>query len=214
MTKIIAFSDTHNDHNMLQIPSADIAIHAGDACIKGNYTEVRSFLEWYVKQPFKYKIYVPGNHDAKMYTHPELQSLAREYGIYVLFNDLIEIEGISIYGNATTFPSEDRIDAESDLWDNKDTVWNNMPHNCDIVVTHIPPKNILDEADRGAHIGCSYLRDEVSIKKPKIHIFGHCHEKRNHVLYNGVTRFMNVACKDAGYNTVGLTGVEVKLDEK
>lgn len=209
--KIIAFSDTHNDHFSLKLPPADLAIHAGDAGIKGSYTEIRDFLGWYVKQPFKYKIYVPGNHDKKMYTNPELQSLAREYGIHVLLDDTILIEDLVIYGNATTFPSEDRIVEHSELWEKKENAWSNMPHNADIIVTHLPPKNILDHCARGANIGCSGLTDEIKLKYPKIHIFGHCHETRDHWLYNGVTKFINVACKDEMYNTVNLSGTEIVL---
>jgi len=209
--EIVAFSDTHNDHAKLQLKPADIAIHAGDAGIKGNYTEIRSFLQWYVKQPFKYKIYVPGNHDKKMYTNPELESLANEYGIHVLFNDTIVIEGIIVHGNATTFSSEDRIDYDSEIWEKKKTCWAGIPDNCDILVTHIPPYGILDEADRGANIGCSELKKIVESKSPKIHIFGHCHEKMNYTLNNGRTTFMNVCCKDHNYFTTNVEGKRFKL---
>lgn len=208
---IIAFSDTHNDHDNLKLPSADIAIHAGDACIKGNFTEVKNFLQWYVKQPFKYKIYVPGNHDKKMYTHKDLKDLSKEYGIYVLYDDLITIEGVRIYGNATTFTSEDRIEPISDLWDKKKIAWCNIQKNIDILVTHIPPKGILDQANRGANIGCSFLRKTVENINPKIHIFGHCHEDQGKVFDNGRTKFMNVACKDRSYVTTDIVGTKIEL---
>ena len=47
----------------------------------------------------------------------------------------------------------------------------------DIMLTHGPPKNILDKTDFGEeHVGCPHLRRAVERCKPRVHCFGHIHE--------------------------------------
>ncbi|KAL9094204.1 MAG: hypothetical protein Q9165_003619 [Trypethelium subeluteriae] len=47
--------------------------------------------------------------------------------------------------------------------------------NIDIMMTHGPPKNILDECPQG-HQGCDDLLRAASRAKPRLHCFGHIHE--------------------------------------
>lgn len=50
----------------------------------------------------------------------------------------------------------------------------------DIMMTHGPPRGILDEASGGgwmsAHVGCDALLTAVSRARPKLYCFGHIHE--------------------------------------
>lgn len=211
--KILAVSDTHNEHEKLTIGSGDILIHAGDAGVKGNFTEIKAFLDWFVKQNYKYKVFVPGNHDSKMYTHPDLIKLAEDYGISVLHNDSVIIEGVHIFGVSKTFPSEDRVEN----FEEREKAWGCIPKKVDILVTHIPPKGILDLSDRGQNIGCSELKKVVYEQAPLFHVFGHCHEyagwqvhKPNLLVFND-TKFMNVAVKDRNYDLINYKGYEIRL---
>jgi Icc-related predicted phosphoesterase len=55
--------------------------------------------------------------------------------------------------------------------------WNLIPSNIDILMTHMPPKQILDKTYLGKHWGCSFLKEKVLGEiKPKVHVFGHVHE--------------------------------------
>ena len=54
--------------------------------------------------------------------------------------------------------------------------WAMIPNGIDIVVTHGPPMGILDRTDRGEHVGCADLRDQMAILRPRLHVFGHIHE--------------------------------------
>ena len=47
--------------------------------------------------------------------------------------------------------------------------------NVDIVMTHGPPKGILDECGQG-HVGCPQLLRALRRVKPRMHCFGHIHE--------------------------------------
>lgn len=60
-TSVIAISDTHGRHRELQIPGADIIIHAGDACTDGDLDQLADFFDWYAGLPVRYKIFVPAN---------------------------------------------------------------------------------------------------------------------------------------------------------
>lgn len=47
----------------------------------------------------------------------------------------------------------------------------------DIMLTHGPPKNILDKTAFGeGNVGCPHLRRAVGRCKPRVHCFGHIHE--------------------------------------
>ena len=215
-------SDTHNEHSTLgrlNDLSCDVLIHSGDATTKGNYTEGLSFLWWFVKQPAKYKILVPGNHDRKIKTHSELISLARDMGIIVLKDDLLELNGLRIYGACRTFGSHDkdnpvdssmpepmqqyvlkrRAEAAAQKKAERVEAWKNIPEGLDLLVTHMPPFNILDENLEGEPCGCIELRNKVLKVKPKIHVFGHIHEQGGKSLSNGDTKFYNCACMNRQY---------------
>jgi hypothetical protein len=46
----------------------------------------------------------------------------------------------------------------------------------DIMVTHGPPMDTLDQTHRGENVGCQHLASAVERCKPRLHIFGHIHE--------------------------------------
>ncbi|KAM0801491.1 40S ribosomal protein S8e [Usnea florida] len=46
----------------------------------------------------------------------------------------------------------------------------------DIMLTHGPPKDVLDETDKGEKVGCDHLLRAVTRCKPRLHCFGHIHE--------------------------------------
>lgn len=51
-----------------------------------------------------------------------------------------------------------------------------IPVTVDIVITHGPPKGILDRTD-GRYAGCPRLFQAVARAKPRLHCFGHIHER-------------------------------------
>ena len=50
-----------------------------------------------------------------------------------------------------------------------------MPNNIDLLITHGPPFEILDQGDDGIHAGRPQLPKKVTEINPKAHIFGHVH---------------------------------------
>ena len=52
---------------------------------------------------------------------------------------------------------------------------NPIPQNVDIVMTHGPPKGILDSCSQG-NVGCENILQVIRKVKPMMHCFGHIHE--------------------------------------
>lgn len=207
MTKIIAISDTHNKHNQIKIPECDILIHAGDATGRGRESEVRNFAKWFNKQPAKYKIFVPGNHEVDLENNlPYSKKWFEEEcssGI-MLINQEVTIKGIKIFGSPVTpwfhnwawnkYPNE------------LDTFWEEtIPEGTNILITHGPAVGILDQvtyADgtpKSGFLGCYHLLERIRAVKPDLHFCGHIHSGHGEKHIDG-TSFYNVSICDEMYS--------------
>lgn len=52
-----------------------------------------------------------------------------------------------------------------------------VPENVEILLTHTPPQNILDQTHRRKHAGCAHLAARLqSLNACRLHVFGHIHE--------------------------------------
>lgn len=58
------------------------------------------------------------------------------------------------------------------------SLWEKIPLDSDIVVTHTPPKFHCDETRERRSVGCEILRNELWRIRPRLHICGHVHESR------------------------------------
>ena len=178
MKKIICISDTHGKHEQLNydLPEGDMIIHAGDISNVGRIDEINQFTQWFSNLPYKYKIFIAGNHDFgfERIRHSNEIGISIPHGVIYLQDEMVEIEGIKIYGSpwqpefydwAFNLPRGEKI-AEK---------WNMIPENLDILITHGPPHGILDDTIQGMRVGCEDLYKRVVEVKPKYHIFGHIH---------------------------------------
>lgn len=199
--KIIAISDTHNLHDKLVIPECDILIHSGDATGRGHMEEIIPFLNWLSKQPAKYKVFVPGNHDWGFEKQPELyRNECSERGITLLMDEMAELDGIKIWGSpvqpffcAWAFNRHRGEDIKKH--------WDLIPKGIDILVTHGPPYGFLDENMLGQRCGCEDLLYKILEVRPKAHVFGHLHDGYGQKSFDGI-KFYNAASCDERYNCV------------
>lgn len=191
--RIVAISDTHNRHDELILPDGDVLIHSGDATIQGTSPEIHEFAMWWNKQKYKYKVFVPGNHDWGFQIRRQLSSTL----IANLVDEGREIEGLKVWG-APWQPNY--YDWAFNLARGKDIAahWDLIPEDTDILVTHGPPHGILDENSSGLCSGCYDLRSKVAQIKPKLHIFGHIHEGYGEIRLDG-THFVNASACDRTY---------------
>jgi len=203
MFKIVTISDTHWRFNEIEVPECDLLIHAGDISGKGSKEEVLDFLSWYSKRPSIYKILIAGNHDFFFERdNKECEDLCKQYGIVYLNDSNVTIEGIKIHGSPIQPEfcnwafNRARTKAESKDFGNHlvshnfiGTHWDLIPDNTDILITHGPPYDILDQCAHGGKVGCELLAKKILKIKPKLHIFGHIHEARGIYIDkdNGIT---------------------------
>jgi Icc-related predicted phosphoesterase len=192
--RIVVVSDTHEQHEMIQIPDGDILLHCGDFTNRHHWSNLSNneiprsiidFNQWLGRLPHQYKIVICGNHEVgfKNLSKEEIQSKYLTNCIY-LKDELIRIKGISIYGSPWSFDQSFR------------SKWSLIPSNIDILMTHIPPQYILDLAyvpNKPSNEPCSICNNSIhsfyehwgsrSLAKeifrrihPRIHCFGHVHD--------------------------------------
>lgn len=183
MKRIWHFSDTHSYHYLLQVPkNIDIAIFSGDESnyydVYKNEPECRDFIEWFGSLDIKHKILIGGNHSSFIAQRTtEFKELCKEKNIIYLENEGTEIEGLKIWGSpfSPTFGNWYFMKAR----DKMQKLWENIPLDIDILITHTPPKGCLDLSYNRNHqlefCGCANLLKHIFKVKPKLHLFGHIH---------------------------------------
>ncbi len=220
--KIIAISDTHEQHKWLDqflydpefIKDVDMIICAGDTANSKspvlNHNAQLKFIDWYAELPFKYKIYVPGNHNTS--EHGIYKDIYEYNNIYRLIHELVVINKIRIFGSPYT-PTFGTGWVYNVPRHKINTYWDEIPDNTDILITHGPPKGILDLTHVNntltEQVGCKSLLNHVLGRvKPNYHIFGHLHDEENIFNYGyrliGDTTFINASIVDLHHNPINL----------
>ena len=192
-------SDTHSQHNQLNLKGGDILIHAGDVCNRGTESEVLQFLEWFAKQNYTHKVFIAGNHDwfFEQASAEYVESIIPK-GVHYLNDSGICVNGINIWGSPVQ-PTFYDWAFNRNRGEAINKHWQIIPHNTDILITHGPAFGILDQTQEGRHVGCDDLLLKIKEIKPKIHVFGHIHEAHGIREIDGTT-FVNASVLDIRYN--------------
>lgn len=189
--KITFISDTHGHEPKL--PGGDILVHTGDLTKHGYRSEVIKQLNYLHEQLDKYKhiVIIPGNHDFWAERHPEeFKEASLSAGITALIHEGIEIEGINFWGSPAT-PTFHNWAFNYDMPE-IEKIWDKIPSNTDILITHGPPHGVRDLTFFQNNAGCPLLLEKVREIKPRIHAFGHIHEAAG-IAQNSFTLFVNSA---------------------
>ena len=196
MKKIGLISDTHGMHRKMsyKIPECDILIHSGDYTNRGEKHQVEDFLKWLDEQSLAtYKVFIEGNHDihaekrfdgesgANMWFDQMLKDheVNTEDGtIFRLMNSSVNLLGLNIWGSPITpnfFPQHWAFNMArgSEI----KGVWDQIPMDTDIVVTHGPVVYKCDYIgyNQNQHVGCAELDYRLLEVKPLLHVCGHIH---------------------------------------
>lgn len=218
--KILHLSDTHGFHKHIpweRFDGIDVVVHSGDCSnykdLAKNKLEVFAFLEWYMTVPVQHKIFVAGNHDTSI----ERKIFKTEdfacRGITYLEHESITISDLHFFGSPYTPTFGDW--AFMKARDKISRVWETLPENIDVLITHGPPIGIRDltEDYDGSlkQCGDSALMKWVFNNKPKAHLFGHIHNM-DKIFNQGVSKysksptiFSNGSCVIDGKFDLGLT---------
>lgn len=214
--KITFISDTHGKHKMLtkDLIGGDILIHSGDIMTDGYHKEeLIDFLNWFEGiNNYGTKIFIAGNHDRTIQDEPEwFKGILTNYKTidYLQDEEMVEYydghngdfieENIRFYGSpwqpwfynwAFNLPRNG---------EELERVWNQIPTNTDILITHSPPFGILDKPyGHGLSVGCELLRSVIDNIKPKIMVYGHIHGSHGYY-FNGNTHFINASVLNERY---------------
>ena len=184
MTRLVLLSDTHGFMSKIKVPDGDILLHSGDICYhKGTPQEVEKEFKLIGKLPHKYKVVIAGNHDFPIQDIPGFaKQVALENGIIYLENSSVELEFLNIYGSPwTPWFFSWAFNFEEQNIEQAQRCWANIPDNTNVLITHGPPRKILDRTPDhyehlGRNVGCGQLFSKT-IKLPNLllHSFGHIH---------------------------------------
>lgn len=180
--KIVALSDTHDNHRQIKIPDCDVLVVAGDfTChrnpVLANYVD---FNDWLRIQPAKRKIVVAGNHDTLFELDNNFARSILTEAIYLQDSGVV-IDGVNFWGSPWTpffanwaFMKPDEVLEE---------YWAKIPDETNVLITHGPAYQILDttfeygKTPEGKHAGSFSLLERIKeLTALKAHIFGHIHE--------------------------------------
>lgn len=156
--RIVCIANTCGQHRSLIIPLADCIIHAGDACMDGDLSQLKDFFEWFSSLNIKRKMFVAGEQDLAVTGQPEHLREMIPACVTFLENELVDYDGITYYGLAARPLMPEKLP---------------IPMYVDVLITHGPPAGILDDGK-----GCPVLRQTIKELEPSVHVFGHSHSKR------------------------------------
>ncbi len=194
--RIVCISDTHTLQRQVTVPDGDVLIHAGDICNHGTRGEVKQFISWLGELPHRHKVFIAGNHDWPFDKHGRHAHHWVKHGTY-LQDTAITIEGLKFYGSpwqpefcnwAFNLPRGKRLEF----------VWSSIPDDTDVLITHTPPRGILDSEER---FGCEALAERLKDLNLKLHVFGHVHASHG-LEVRGATTFVNASICDPDYEPV------------
>jgi Icc-related predicted phosphoesterase len=209
--KIVAFSDIHGQHNRklkrwFYYNPGDLLLFAGDLQLNNQDYGI-NFIDWIHELNYTNKVLIFGNHDGNyMYT---LDYSKKFKDITFLNNSSISIDGINIFGSpySVVIPDHSWWFSESDEILGK--IWEFIPNNTNILVTHCPPFGILDETVDGSTVGSMTLLKRIyELKELKYHIFGHIQEAYGIKKIEEKT-FINASILNEKYN---LTNLPIVID--
>ncbi|KAG5919951.1 hypothetical protein E4U42_006378 [Claviceps africana] len=201
-TRIVCISDTHNC--TVKLPKGDVLVHAGDLTNQGSLSEISRAVKWLEEADFEAKVVVAGNHDITLddsfysqhghtfHGHKPQSSaecldlLSSSRSITYLNHECATIRLGSAKGSPprqlTVFgsPYSPRHGQWAFYYDASPltTIWDAIPSNADIVVTHTPPRNHGDATTEERPKGCEALRRALWRVQPRLAVCGHIHDGR------------------------------------
>lgn len=205
--KITFISDTHGKHRELneQLPGGDVLVHCGDISNVGRLSEIENFLKWFEQQDYDHTIFIAGNHDFGFQNpdpaiHNAITDLLDSYAVTYLQDSSVTINGIKFYGSPWT--------PEFNNWAFNMTAeqlkekWVSIPEDTDVLITHGPPKGILDVTREGLSVGDPALTQALSRVRPAIHAFGHIHEDYGTRIFEEGNVCINASSVNRNYEIV------------
>jgi Icc-related predicted phosphoesterase len=188
--KLLVFSDLHGDFRIASRLVAlsrevDVVVGAGDFCnVRRGLDEIIRALSG-INRP---TVLVPGNSESDR----ELINACRPWNhAHVLHGRQANMEGIAFYGigggiPVTPFGSWSYDFSEEEAYE--------LLIDCPpggVLVSHSPPKGILDISSDGRSLGSQSVRNTLEQKKPELVVCGHIHGSAGQAQQFGETTVIN-----------------------
>jgi len=178
--KLLLFSDIHSDFpgaaKLVELSRmADVVVGGGDYCLaRRGLDEIIAALSAISKPT----VLVPGNAES----HKELVQACRSWSnAHVLHGNQTTIDDVAFYGIGGGIPitpfgawSYDFSEDEA-----KKLLQDLQPGG--VLISHSPPKGVLDKSSDGRRLGSEAVREVIGIKKPRLVVCGHIHGSAGHV---------------------------------
>jgi hypothetical protein len=205
ITHISDTHNKHNQLNGL-LPGGDLLIHSGDISSLGRQSEVERFVKWFNGiDNYTNKVFIAGNHDmtfdkeillrdklayfegkteydtscseGKPDWLDNLLQTGLNHNVFYLENNYVILDDVKIWGSPITPSFGYGWGFNKDRGYDINQIWNQIPDDTDIVITHGPIHSYCDRTDRGGlNVGCEQLYHRLNEVQPQLHFSGHIHE--------------------------------------
>jgi Icc-related predicted phosphoesterase len=197
MTKILIFSDIHNDTRALEklmSTPADAYICAGDLVNWGRGLEkIAPLLESQAE-----RVYVmPGNHESAR----DIAEFCARHGFHNFHGATALIGGTRFAGLGYSTPTPFNTPGEYSEQEMAARLEPFVEFQPQVLICHAPPLDTaldripLIASKEGLHAGSRAVRDFIEKHQPAYFFCGHIHEAEGVVIHMGATRAMNVGKK-------------------
>ena len=188
--KLLVFSDVHADlraaANLVErAAEVDVVIGAGDYGMPGRGLGEMINALMKIEKP---TVLVSGNCE----NTEELKSACRAWqNAHVLHGEQVTIEGMSFYGIGGGIPVTPFGSWSYDFSEDEASQLLTDCPSGGVLVSHSPPKGILDISSDGRSLGSTALRDAIIVKTPLLVICGHIHASAGKIDRSGKTTIIN-----------------------
>jgi Icc-related predicted phosphoesterase len=229
--KFLLHSDTHSFEDKVKLPKnwkPDIVLGAGDITTRGQIFQIEHYIKWLSEIDFNLCcVFIAGNHDLSF---DPTRSLSWEYNIvkdilytldrndriHYLQNSDITINDIKIWGSPVSpwfFGNHWAFNKHRgrEIME----VWNTIPDDIEILITHGPVKGMVDTVEEGDSVGCEMLAERIkSLPNLKMVISGHIHEAHGHHTDERGILYVNASVLNRRYEVVNKPILVEKIDNK
>jgi Icc-related predicted phosphoesterase len=201
--RITMTADLHG--HFPETPGGDLLIVAGDLTARDEMDGFENFHLWMHNQNYRKKVYIAGNHDMNLktflgYKGKHFYISEAEY----LEDSGIEFDGVKIWGT----PWSKYFDGinpfcKAFMKTDKNLVkyYDKIPDDTDILISHGPPFDILDESYYDKEkCGSQALLATLDRVRPKVFVCGHIHEGNGFLLLKH--EGPNTACYNVSHMNV------------
>ena len=188
--RLLLFSDLHRDTGaaadlVKRARAADAVVGAGDySTVHRGLDEIISILQQ-IEAP---TILVPGNNE----TTAELRQACSQWeSVHVLHGNGVTVDGIEFYGLGGGVPVTPFGSWSYDFTEHEAlALLSNFPAR-GVLVSHSPPKGLVDESSDGKNLGSTAVRDTVIAQNPLLVVCGHIHPSAGQQGMLGETSIVN-----------------------